>query len=164
MLSLSRHPAQEGEHMIACKNCQDTHTVKNGFVREKQRYKCKVCGYNFVLGDERHSHATEVKKALCIILYSLGKASFGFMAKLLGVSRTTTYYWIRQAAAGTDEPTMASDIQEIEFDEMWHFIQSKKEKSGLSKPWIVAQGELLPGYSVVVMLQHSSGSMIKSNI
>jgi len=86
------------------------------------------------------------------------------MAKLLGVSRTTTYYWIRQAAAGTDEPAIASAIQEIEFDEMWHFIQSKKERSGLSKPWIVAQGELLPGYSVVVMLQHANGSMINSNI
>jgi transposase len=164
MLSLSQHHAQKGEHMIACKNCQNTPTVKNGFVRDKQRYQCKVCGYNFVLGDERHSHATEVKKALGIILYSLGKASFGFMAKLLGVSRTTTYYWIRQAAAGTAEPTSASDIQEIEFDEMWHFIQSKKEKSGLSKPWIVAQGELLPGYSVIVMLQHSSGSMTHANI
>ena len=150
--------------MVACKNCHDTQTVKNGFVRDKQRYKCKLCGYNFVLGDERYSHATEVKKALCIILYSLEKASFGFLAKLLGVSRTTTYYWIRQAAANTAEPTIAPDIQEIEFDEMWHFIQSKKEKSGLSKPWIVAQGELLPGYSVIVMLQHFSGSTINSNI
>ena len=92
------------------------------------------------------------------------KASFGFLAKLLGVSRTTTYDWIRQAAASTDEPTIAPDIQEIEFDEMWHFIQSKKEKFGLLKPWIVAQGEPLPGYSVVVMLQRSNGSMIKSNI
>ena len=164
MLSLYSPPTQKGKHMITCKNCQDTHTVKNGFVRDKQRYKCKVCGYNFVLGDERHSHATEIKKALCMILYSLGKASFGFLAKLLRVSRTTTYYWIRQAAASTDEPTIAPDIQEIEFDEMWHFIQSKKEKSGLSKPWIVAQGEPWPGYSVVVMLQHSNGSMINSNI
>jgi len=164
MLSLSSHPAQKGEHMSACKNCQDTQTVKNGFVRDKQRYKCKTCGYNFVLGDERHSHSTEVKKALCIILYSLGKASFGFLAKLLGVSRTTTYYWIRQAASSTDEPTIAPDIRDIEFDEMWHFIQSKKEKSGLLKPWIVAQGEPLPGYSVVVMLQHSDGSTINSNI
>ena len=150
--------------MVTCKNCHDPHTVKNGFVRAKQRYKCKLCGYNFVLGDERHSQATEVKKALCIILYSLGKASFGFLAKLFGVSRTTTYYWIRQAAASTDEPAIAEDIQEIEFDEMWHFIQSKKEKFGSLRPWIVAQGEPLPGYSVVVMLQHSNGSMINSNI
>ena len=164
MLSLFPHPASKGEHMVTCKNCHDPHTVKNGFVRAKQRYKCKLCGYNFVLGDERHSQATEVKKALCIILYSLGKASFGFLAKLFGVSRTTTYYWIRQAAASTDEPAITEDIQEIEFDEMWHFIQSKKEKSGLLKPWIVAQGEPLPGYSVVVMLQHSNGSMINSSI
>jgi hypothetical protein len=99
-----------------------------------------------------------------MIVYSLGKVSFGFLAKLLGVSRTTTYYWIRQAAASTDEPIITEDIQEIEFDEMWHFIQSKKEKFGSLKPWIVAQGELLPGYSVVVMLQRSNGSMIKSNI
>jgi hypothetical protein len=89
---------------------------------------------------------------------------FGFLAKLLGVSHTTTYYWIRQAAASTHEPTIAPEIQEIEFNEMWHFIQSTKDKSGLLKPWIVAQGESWPGYSVVVMLQHSNDSMIKSNI
>jgi transposase len=149
--------------MIACKNCQNTQTVKNGFVRDKQRYKCKLCGYNFVLGDARHPHTTEIKKALCIILYSLGKASCGFLAKLFGVSRTTAYYWIRQAAASTDEPSIADDIQEIEFDEMWHVIQSKKEKFGSLKPWIVAQGKPLPGYSVVVMLQHFNGSTINSN-
>jgi len=131
MLSLlGQCRGQEGGHMITCKNCQHTHTVKNGFVRGKQRYQCRACGDNFVLGDERHSHATEVKKALCMILYSLGKASFGFLAKLLGISRTTTYDWIRRAAASTDEPTSAPEIRDIEFDERWHCIQSKKEKSG----------------------------------
>jgi transposase-like protein len=127
MLSLhGQSRGQERGHMITCKNCQHTHTVKNGFVRGKQRYQCRACGDNFVLGDERHSHATEVKKALCLIFYSLGKASCGFLAKLLGVSRTTTYDWIRQAAASTDEPTMAPDIREVECDEMWHFMQSTK--------------------------------------
>jgi transposase len=67
---------------------------------------------------------------LSIILYSLGKSSCEFWAKLFGVSRTTTYYGIRQAAAMTDEPPIDANIQELEFDEMWHFIQSKKEKSG----------------------------------
>src|SRR5215510_15256782 len=142
--------------MITCTNCQNIHTVKNGFVRGKQRYKYHACGYNFVLGDERHSHATEIKKALAIILYSLGKSSFGFLGKLFGVSRTTTYYWVRQGAEKTDEPSISPDTKAIDFDEMWHFIQSKKENSGLSKPWIIAQGEPLPGYSVVVMLQPSN--------
>jgi transposase len=150
--------------MVACKNCHDTHTVKNGFVRDKQRDKCKLCGYKFVLGDERHSQATEVKKALGILLDSLGKASCGVLAKLVGVSRTTTSDWIRQAAARTDEPTMAPDMRAIEVDAMRHLIRSKNETSGLSKPWIVAPGEPLPGYAVVVMRQHANGSLRNSNI
>jgi transposase len=94
-------------------------------------------------------------------LYSLGKSSFGFLGKLFGVSRTTAYYWICQAAETITEPTIDHNIQTIDFDEMWHFLQSKKENSGLSKPWIIAQGEPLPGYSVVVMLQPSNACMIK---
>ena len=70
---------------MTCKNCRNTHTVKNGFGRGKQRDKCHACGYTFVLGDARHSHATEIKKALAIILYALGKSSFGFLGKLVMV-------------------------------------------------------------------------------
>jgi hypothetical protein len=33
-------------------------------------------------------------------------------------------------AEAIDEPTIPADIHAIEFDEMWPFIQSKKEKSG----------------------------------
>ena len=88
-----------------------------------------------------------------MILYSLGKASFGFLGKLFGVSRSLTYRWIKAEAEALPEPNISNDIREIEFDEMWHFIQSKKTKNGLSKRWIVAAGKLLPGLSAVVMLQ-----------
>ena len=150
--------------MIPCKNCQQTNTVKNGFIRGKQRYKCHACYYTFVIGDERHKPETDLKKALSVILYSLGKSSFGCLAKLFCVSRTTAYYWIRDMAATTEEPSIPDNSHEIDCDEMWYFIQSKKRSSGSSKPWIIAQGELLPGYSVVVMLQRSNDSMTKSNI
>jgi transposase len=133
-------------------------------VRGKQRYQYRACGYNFVFGDERHSHATDVKKP-CVLSYTpWEKPRLAFWPNSCRVSLTTTYYWLRQAAASTDETTIAPDIQEIEFDEMWHLIQSQKEKSELLKPWIVAQGEPLPGYLVVVMLQRSNGSTTKSNI
>jgi hypothetical protein len=142
--------------MIPCKNCHQNNTVKNVYVRHKQRYKCRSYDYNFVKGDAQHKLETEVKKALSIILYSLDKSSFGFLCKLFCVLQTTTYYWARQVAATIDELTIARDVQAIDFDEMWHFLQSKKENSGLSKPWIITQGEPLSGYSVVVMLQPSS--------
>ena len=144
--------------MVICKNCEGLKVIKNGLVRGCQRYKCKDCKFNFVLGDKRTSVSTEKKKALSIILYAIGKSSFGFLGKLFGVSRSTAYKWIKSIAEDIEEPVISGSIKEIEFDEMWHFIQSKKTKNGSSKPWIVAQGELLPGLSVVVMLKPSNDS------
>lgn len=147
--------------MDKCKNCQSGSIVKNGKVRGVQRYRCKDCGYNFVEGDQRVKQSTQIKKALAVILYSIGKASFRFLSKLFSTDVSLVYRWIKQEGEALKEPVVSGEIQEIEFDEMWHFIQSKKTKDGLLKPWIVAHGELSPGLSVIVMLQPSKDSMTK---
>ena len=149
--------------MQNCKRCHSEKIVRNGIVREKPRYKCKDCGYNFVEGDDRVNDSLVVKKALAVILYSLGKASFGMLGKIFGVSSSLTYRWIAQEASRLPEPTIEGEISEMEFDEMWHFIGSKKTKNGSSRRWIVARGELWPGLSAVVILQPSKSSMTKSN-
>lgn len=146
-----------------CKNCGGKEINKNGIVRNQQRYKCKECGLNFIIGDKRVKPLTAIKRAFAVILYSLGKASYGFISKLFGVTPAAVLRWIRQEAAHIDYPEISSSIQEMEFDEMWHFIQSKKTKDGLSKPWIVLQGEPLPGLLAIVMLQPSKDFMIKSS-
>ena len=148
--------------MVPCKRCSGEQTVKNGKVRGKARYKCKQCSLNFVEGDERVKASLVVKKALAVILYSLGKASFNMLGKIFGHSPSLMYRWIVEEMAKLPEPAVAGDIKEMEFDEMWHFIGSKKTKSGSSRRWIVAQGELLPGCSAVVMLQPSGGSTTRS--
>jgi transposase-like protein len=150
--------------MNKCKGCSSEKIVKNGFVRGKQRYRCQDCHFNFVEGDKRFKSSTTVKKALAVILYSLGKASFNMLGKIFGHSPSVVYRWIAKEMDKIKEPVIADDIKEIAFDEMWHFIQSKKTKSGSSKPWIVAQGELLPGLQVIVMLQHFKDFTTKSNI
>ena len=77
--------------MIQCKRCKSSKTVKNGTVRDKPRRKCNDCGYNFTQVDGRVKESVAVKKALAVILYSLGKASFGMLGKIFGVSRSLTY-------------------------------------------------------------------------
>lgn len=144
--------------MISCKRCKSERAVKNGEVRGKQRYRCKSCGYNFIEGDGRMNESLAVKKALAVILYSLSKTSYSMLGHIFGVSRSLTYRWIEEEAAKLPEPVVSGTIKEMEFDEMWHFIGSKKTKSGSSRRWIVAQGELLPGWSAVVILQPSSAS------
>ncbi len=152
--------------IIVCKKCGADNPSKNGIVRFEQRYKCKSCHHNFIIGDKRliRDPKLETKQALSIILYSLGKSSFGFLGKLFNVNRSTTYRWIRSMAENIEEPKISADIKEMEFDEMWHFIGSKKTKNGSSKRWIVAEGELLPGLQAIVMLKPSKGFMKKSDI
>jgi hypothetical protein len=36
--------------------------------------------------------------------------------------------WIKKGASEVEMPKICGDIKEIEFDEMWHFIGSKKQK------------------------------------
>ena len=147
--------------MILCKSCKSEDVRKNGRVRGAQRYKCKACSLNFVNGDRRNKPQTAVKKALCVILYSLGKASFSMLGKILGHAPSIIYRWVVEAMEKTPEPSISQDIREIEFDEMGHFLQKKVKSSGSSKPWIVAAGELLPGLQGALILQRSSHSLRK---
>jgi transposase len=151
----------EGAIVCECKNCKSEKLVKSGKVRGLQRYKCKECGYHFVIGDKRTNDKIPALKALCVLLYSLGKGSYNMLGKLFGRNRSLIYRWIREAGLNMEEPTISGKITQIEFDEMWHFIQSKKGNFGSSKPLTAVAGELLPGFSVVVIAQHSGGSTIK---
>ena len=104
--------------MPNCKKCQSQDVSKNEFVRCKQRYLCKTCGYNFVSGDARSKPETAVKRALAVILYSVGKASYRFIAKLFGGSPSTVQKWLASEAAALEMPEISDNIREIEFDEM----------------------------------------------
>lgn len=114
--------------MTHCKRCQAEETLKNGTVWGKERYRCKSCGYNFTEGDGSVKENLVVKKALAVILYSLGKAAFGMLGKICGVNRSLTYRWIKEEADKLPEPVVSGEISEMEFDEMWHFVGSKKQK------------------------------------
>ena len=147
--------------MVKCKRCCSSKHVKNGIVRNRQRYKCVECGCNFREGDARANPQTPAKLAACILLYSMAKGSFRMLGKLFGIDHTHLYRMIRKFGENLPEPSVSDDIHEIEFDEMRHFVGSKKTKFGSSKPLIVAQGEPLHGCSAIVILQPFNGSMTR---
>ena len=147
-----------------CRYCESERTHKSGKIRGKQRYKCKDCGKNFLETDGRIKETTTAKRALAVMLYTFSKASYNFLAKkIFHCSPTTVMNWIKTASAEVKMPEITNDIKEIEFDEMWHFIGSKKTKNGFSKLLIVNQEKLLPGLRVTVMLQLSKNYTTKSN-
>ncbi|ODS42843.1 MAG: hypothetical protein MSIBF_06120 [Candidatus Altiarchaeales archaeon IMC4] len=140
-----------------CKKCGGTKCVKSGKVRNKQRYNCKLCGYNFVLVDKREKVGPE-GKALAVLLYSTGKASYGFIAKLFNVSRPAVLKWIRTIGKGLTEPSVDGEIKEVEIDEMWHFLNKKNEKYGSGEPWIAVQIKPSDGLLAIVLLKQLKNS------
>ena len=160
----SHYRIKEVENMSECKKCGSEHIVKSGIVAGKQRYLCKECGCNFREGDNRTNYKIAAKKALCILLYAMAKGSFRMMGHILGIDHTQVYRWIRAYGGSLPEPEVSGDIRHMEFDEMWHFIGSKKTSFGSSKPLTVVQGELWPGCLVVVILQRSAVCTKKSSI
>ena len=147
--------------MAICKNCKSASVVKNGFVRGKQRFRCKDCLFNFVEGDARTNEKIAAKKAMCIILYSLGKGSFNMLAHIFDTWPSLVYRWIMEAGAKLPETRVSGGIRQMEFDEMWHFIHSKKENFGSSRQLTAAHGELWPGCSAIVIPQPSNACIRK---
>ena len=148
---------------IICKGCNSDKNTKNGKTRGKQRYKCKECGLNFVVGDNRTNESIVAIKALVVLLYALAKGSYNMLGTIFNRNRSLIYRWVKEAGLSFEEPIIDGEIKEIEFDEMWHYIGSKKTNFGSSKPLTVAQGKLSDGFSVIVILQHLESCTIKSN-
>ena len=142
---------------LKCKKCESGNFVKGGYMKDKQRFRCKDCGCHFTEGDNRTKDSTVIKKSIAILLYTTARTSFRRIGKILNVDHSLVYRWVREAAENLPEPSIASEITEVELDEMWHFIKAKKTNSGLSKQLTVVQGEPLHGLQVIVMLKQSDG-------
>lgn len=82
--------------MVECKRCGSDKTVKNGTVREKQRYLCKQCGYHFVYGDKRESSTSTVAKALCTVFHALGATQCNLIGKYLDRDTSLIYRWLNK--------------------------------------------------------------------
>jgi transposase-like protein len=134
---------------ISCRRCAGATFVKNGTVRGHQRYRCKACGCNFTATPERGKPAA--MRALAVLLYGLGNASQGMIAKLLGVSHVAVYRWVRAAGEAAPAPSAEASGGIVQIDEMWHFVNGKKTRFGCGGPTTLWHGEPWPGSWVGVM-------------
>ena len=115
---------------LRCKHCGSGWFVRNGMAAGRQRYRCKACGRNFTATPARGK--PPAMKALAVLLYGLGSVSQGMVAKLLGVSHVAVYKWVRAAGEEAPTPPAASSEGVVQIDEMWHFVDGKKQGLALA--------------------------------
>ena len=53
--------------------------------------------------------------------------------KLLSISATAVYNWVKEFRELIPEKQDNLDLKEVEFDEIWHYVGSKKTKNGFGK-------------------------------
>ena len=140
---------------LRCKRCGSTEQTKNGFMRGKQRYRCKACGLNFT--DTPPRGLPFQLKVTAVLLYVSG-LSMNRTAKLLGVSTPSVQAWIEQfAQAYAQKPEPEGRALVIELDEMWHYLKKSRASSGSGRLGIVLQGGWWTGNAAVVTLPPPSG-------
>ncbi|MEM7485812.1 MAG: hypothetical protein AAF348_11445 [Bacteroidota bacterium] len=80
--------------MDACPNCASTKFTKAGIVNQRQRYKCKSCGYFFTVGKlGKQIDDYYVNKALQLYLEGL---TYREIERILGVSHVSIINWVRK--------------------------------------------------------------------
>src|SRR3954453_23414786 len=120
---------------LRCKRCGAERHVKNGFMRGKQRYRCKACGLN--LTDTPPRGMPLRVKVEAVLLYLSG-LSMNRTAKLLGVSTPSVQAWIeRFAEVYARKPEPEGRAVAVELDEMWHFPKKSRTNSGSGRLGIV---------------------------
>ena len=82
--------------MVKCKRCGSDKTVKNGKVREKQRYLCKQCGCHFVEGDERENKHSAIIKTLCKVFKMLGSKKYKTIGEFLNRDTSLIHRWMNE--------------------------------------------------------------------
>ena len=130
---------------IVCPNCDGNKFVKNGIHHNRQRYKCTECGYQYTKENGRHSRR---EISIAVSLYAFG-LSFRTITKMFETSPNTIYLWVKGFAENNYQKPKPESIIEVELDEMWHFVQSKKTSCGFGKHMTAQIDSFLTGNAVV---------------
>ena len=117
--------------MYQCKKCGSEKHVKAGFINKEQRYLCKDCGCKFV--PTRHKGKTMREKTIALCLYING-LSLRTIGKIVKADPSAVLRWVRTYAKNNyEKPVPETDSVVLELDEMWHYLGSKKLKSGYGR-------------------------------
>lgn len=87
----------------ACPSCSSEEYIKSGIVANRQRYKCKSCGYFFTVNKEgKKIDDYYVNKSLQLYLEGL---SYREIERLLGVSHVSVMNWVKKYKVKRPENT-----------------------------------------------------------
>ena len=111
-----------------CPKCNNSDYCKDGIVKSRQRYLCRVCNYRYTVRQRSGtSDKATRRRALEMYLEGLG---FRLIGRLLKFSNVSILNWIRSFGKQLEGVKNDKPVQLMELDEMHSYIGDKKIIAG----------------------------------
>lgn len=112
-----------------CPQCASKKVIKSGVVNDRQRYKCKDCGYNFTVNKMgKQIDKYYVTKALQLYLEGL---TYREIERILGVSHVSIINWVKKYGLSKVENTDYHPTYKIlNNEELSTFFKNPENTSG----------------------------------
>ena len=104
-----------------CPRCGSAEYIKNGIVKKRQRYECKQCQFNYTV-EKRSGEIPEETRQQAFDMYLEG-LGFRAIGRVLNVSHTAVYYWIKQAGQAIELPDEEEHVEVVEVDELHTYAE-----------------------------------------
>lgn len=118
------------EAQNTCPKCQSLESIKSGVIKNRQRYRCKSCGYNFTvsrLGKEIDSYY--VVKALQLFLEGV---SYREIERILGVSHVSVMNWVKKyGLKAPKNTTYRPTYKVLTHSELMDYFMDQKRLKGM---------------------------------
>ena len=113
--------------MQECPKCQSTEIRKDGIVKQKQRYRCKICNYHFTV---QQIGKPISKRREAFILYLAG-LDYRKIGKLISVSHVTIYNWLKNISENKKQ-IKAKKLKAVQMESVIkHLENSKRNTKGM---------------------------------
>lgn len=116
--------------MVECTRCGGTQIVKSGFVRGKQRYLCKRCGFHFVEVDEREKSEAIVRKALCTVFHALGAKKCETIGRYLDRDASLIHRWMNETPGKYKRRWKSFAYESASINQVWEALKESKPEAG----------------------------------
>ncbi len=131
---MNKQKSKEQASVPACPNpdCRESHVVRNGSHRGRQRYFCRTCKTYFgeTQGTPMYNLKTPAAEVAHALLIVMRRGSLRAAEEITGHKYETISVWLKRAAthAAALTQVLASDLHlnQVEIDEFWSFVQKKR--------------------------------------
>lgn len=112
---------------ITCPDCSSFNLKKNGKnSTQKQKYLCQDCRRQFILDYKYRACKPEVRRL--IVPMTMNGSGIRDIARVLRIAPGTVLKVLRQAAAQLADLRAPTHARQVELDEFWSFVKTKKNQ------------------------------------